>query len=102
MEQQPGGLGEEQRPVIQGQAQKRGEHGARRQRAGPASGMGQRGLDDRGPAAAVSQLGGEGRHLLADTAARGQPQPAGHCVRSARQRARSAASGAFMPGTWRA
>ena len=58
-EQQPGGLGEEQRPVIQGQAQQGGEHRARRQRPGPPGGVGQRGLDDRGLAAAVDELGGE-------------------------------------------
>ena len=47
-EQQPGGLGQVQRPVVQGQAHQRGEHRADRQRAGPPGGVSQRGLDDRG------------------------------------------------------
>ena len=76
-EQQPGGLGQEQRPVIQRQAQQRGEHGAHRQRAGPPGAVGQRGLDDRGLPAAVDQLGGERHGLLVRGAARpGDVQPA--------------------------
>src|ERR1019366_3714734 len=46
--QQPGGLGQEQRPVIERQAQQRGEHGACRRRAAAPGAVGQRGLDDRG------------------------------------------------------
>ena len=104
LEQQPGGLGEEQRPVIQGQACKRGEHRAHRQRAGPPGAVGQRGLDDRGLAGTVSQLGGEGHRLVADPAAgRRQGQAAAaHRVRSARQRARRAPLEELMPLTWRA
>ena len=82
-EQQPGGVGEEQRPVIQGQAQQRGEHGADRQRAGPPGPPGQRGLDDRGLAGAVDELGGEGHRLVADAAGGRQGQAgAAHRVRS--------------------
>ena len=104
LEQQPGGLGEEQRPVIQGQAHERGEHRADRQRAGPPGPPGQRGLDDRGLAGAVGQLGGEGHRLVADAAAgRRQGQAAAaHRVRSARQRARRAPLEELMPRTWRA
>ena len=103
-EQQPGGLGEEQRPVIQRQAQQRGEHGAHRQRAGPPGAVGQRGLDDRGLAGAVDQPGGEGDRLVADAAAGGgrvRPSPLTG-VRSARQRARRAPLEELTPATWRA
>ena len=75
-EQQPGGLGEEQRPVIEGQAQQRGEHGAHRQRAGPPGAVGQRGLDDRGRAAAVDELGGERHGLIVRRRCRARGSPA--------------------------
>ena len=104
LEQQPGGLGEEQRPVIQGQAHERGEHRAHRQRARPPGPPGQRGLDDRGLAGAVDQRRGEGHRLVADPAAglwQGQAAAA-HRVRSARQRARRAPLEELMPLTWRA
>ena len=103
-EQQPGGLGEEQRPVIQGQADKRDEHGADWQRAGAPDGAGQRGLDDRGLAGAVSQLSGEGRRLVADSAACGGQGQAGaaHHEFSARQRARRVPLEELIPATWRA
>src|ERR1035441_10066427 len=53
---------------------------------------------------AVDELGGEGRHLVADAAAGGRQGQAGaaHRVRSARQRARRAPLEELMPGTWRA
>ena len=76
-EQQPGDLGQEQRPVIQRQAQQRGEHGAHRQRPGPPGAAGQRRLDDRGLPAAVDQPGGKRHGLLVRGAARpGDLQPA--------------------------
>ena len=104
LEQQPGDLGEEQRPVVQGQAHQRGQHRAHRQRAGPPGPPGERGLDDRGLAGAVDEPGGEGHRLVADAAAcGGQGQAvAAHRVRSARQRARRAPLEELMPGTWRA
>ena len=104
LEQQPGRVGEEQRPVIQGQAEQRGEHRADRQRAGPPGAVGQRGLDDRGLAGAAGQLGGEGRRLVADAAAGGRQGQAvaAHRVRSARQRARRAPLEQLTPLTWRA
>ena len=103
-EQQPGGLGEEQRPVIQRQAQQRGEHRARRQRAGPPGAVGQRGLDDRGLAGAVDEPGGEGdRRVAGGAGCGGQGQAGGvHGPVSARQRARRAPVEELMPGTWRA
>ena len=102
--QQPGGLGQEQRPVIERQAQQRGEHGAHRQRAGPPGAVGQRGLDDRGLAGAVNQPGGEGHRPVADAAAcRRQGQAgAAHRVSSARQRSRRTPLDELMPATWRA
>ncbi len=104
-EQQPGDLGEEQRPVIQCQAQQRGEHGAHRQRAGPPGAVGQRGLDDWCLAAAVDQPGGKRHGLLVRGAVRpGDAQPAAAHDQPACQRlsqARSAALGG-APSTWRA
>ena len=103
-EQQPGGLGEEQRPVIQGQAQQRGEHGAHRQRPGPPGAVGQRGLDDRGLPAAVDEPGGKRHGLLVRGAARpGDLQPAAHAQHPRRRlsQARKTALGG-APSTWRA
>ena len=104
-EQQPGDLGQEQRPVIQGQVQQRGEHGPHRQRAGPPGAVGQRGLQDRGLSAAVDELGGE-RHgvLVRRTAGAGDLQPAAVHAHPACWRlsqARSTALGG-APSTWRA
>jgi hypothetical protein len=64
----------------------------------------QRGLDDRGLAGAVDQLGGEGQRLVADAAADGGQGQAGAAdrVRSAWQRARRAPLDELMPATWRA
>ena len=102
-EQQPGCLGQEQRPVIQGQAQQRGEHGADRQRAGPPGAVGQRGLDHRGLAGAVDELGSQGDRRVADAVGGGQGQASGvHWLVSARQRARRAPLDGLMPATWRA
>ena len=104
-EQQPGDLGEEQRPVIQRQAQQRGQHGARGQRAAPPGAAGQRRLDEKGLPAAVDELGGE-RHGLLVRGAAGpgdlqraavHAQPA--CWRLSQAR-RAALDGA--PPTWRA
>ena len=104
LKQQPGGLGQEQRPVIAGQAHQRGQHRADRQRAGPAGGVGERSLDDRGLAGAAGEPGGEGNCVVADAAARGRQHQAvaAHRVRSARQRARRAPLEELMPATWRA
>ena len=78
-EQQPGDFGQEQRPVLQRQAQQRGQHGAHGQRPGPPGAVGQRRLDEGGLPAAVDELGGKRHGLLAGGAARpGDLQPAVH------------------------
>ena len=103
-EQQPGGVGEEQRPVLRRQAQQRGEHGAHRQRAVPPGAVGQRGLDGRGLPAAADELSGERHGLLAGGAAGpGDLQRAAvhqrACWRLSQARS-TALAGA--PSTWRA
>ena len=107
-EQQPGGLGEEQRPVIQGQGQQRGQHRAHGQRPGPPGHVRQRGLDNRRGARPVDQRGGEGNRLIPRQ--RASPgdihliAPGGSCPRPAARpcpgrRRRAARSGpAIQPG----
>ena len=68
-EQQPGGLGQEQRPVIEGQAEQGSQHRTRRQRAGPAGGVSQRGLDGRGRAGAAMSPAAKASRRVADAAA---------------------------------
>ena len=89
-----GGVGKKQRPVLQGQAQQRGEHGAHRQRPGPPGAVRQRALDDRGLPAVVDEPGGERHGLLVRSAAwpgNVQPaavhQPACRCLSHARKAA---------------
>ena len=93
-EQEPGDLGQEQRPLTECQAQQRGQHGAHRQRAGPPGAAGQRGLDHLGLPAAVDELGGKRHGLRARrSAGPGDVQPACHGQRRRLSHARSAALG---------
>ena len=104
-EQQPGDFSQEQRPVLQRQAQQRGEHGSHRQRPGPPGAVGQRGLDDRGLAAAVDQPSGKRHNPLVRGAARpGDLQPAAVHAHPACWRLSQARSTALAgaPSTWRA